>query len=187
MVEAITQASHTIHRFSDHFQYMHERSIRQHAQSLEQEVSIRTAELAESERRYKTLVEEINDGYFVIQNGRIVFANQAFCRMHGTTPVEVVGQPFLRFVTPEWRERLEGTYVDALAGKLTAIAIEIAGWRSRWQRIGRTADLGQGRQPLACEGRANAAMEQSPRVERELMWATTASLSTDENLRHLST
>ncbi|MGO9572106.1 MAG: two-component system sensor histidine kinase NtrB [Desulfomonilaceae bacterium] len=124
-VEAINASlSYTIHRFSDHFQYMHERSIRQHAQNLEQEVSIRTAELAESERRYKTLVEEINDGYFVIQNGRIVFANQAFCRMHGTTPVEAVGQPFLRFVTPESRERLDGTYVDALAGKLTASTIE---------------------------------------------------------------
>ena len=124
-VEAINASlSYTIHRFSDHFQYMHERSIRQHAQNLEQEVSIRTAELAESERRYKTLVEEINDGYFVIQNGRIVFANQAFCRMHGTTPVEAVGQPFLRFVTPESRERLDGTYVDAPTDKLTASTIE---------------------------------------------------------------
>ncbi len=88
-------------------QHMHERSIRQHAQDLEQEVSIRTAELAESQRRYKTLVEEINDGYFVIQNGRITFVNQAFCRMHGTTPAEAVGQPFLRFVAPECARTLE--------------------------------------------------------------------------------
>jgi PAS domain S-box-containing protein len=149
-VEAINATlSYTIHRFSDHFQYMHERSIRHYAQDLEQEVSMRTAELAESERRYKTLVEEINDGYFVIQNGRIVFANQAFCRMHGTTPVEAVGQPFLRFVTPEARERLGGTYVDSLAGKLTASTIEYMRLgcdpeRGATEIRAKTVDLGQG-------------------------------------------
>jgi len=149
-VEAINASLfYTIHRFSDHFQYMHERSIRQHAQDLEQEVSIRTAELAESERRYKTLVEEINDGYFVIQDGRIVFANQAFCRMHSTTPVKAVGQPFLRFVTPEWRERLDGTYVDSLAGKLTASTIEYIRLgcdpeKGATEIRAKTVDLGQG-------------------------------------------
>ncbi len=149
-VEAINATlSYTIHRFSDHFQYMHERSIRHYAQNLEQEVSNRTAELAESERRYKTLVEEINDGYFVIQNGHIVFANQAFCRMHGTTLLEAVGQPFLRFVTPESRERLGGTYVDAPAGKLTGSTIEYTRLgcdpeRGATEIRARTVDLGHG-------------------------------------------
>jgi PAS domain S-box-containing protein len=149
-IEAINASlSYTIHRFSDHFQYMHERSIRQHAQNLEQQVSIRTAELAESERRYKTLVEEINDGYFVIQNGRIVFANRAFCRMHGTTPAEAVGQPFLRFVTPESRERLDGTYVDGPTDKLTASTVEYTRLgcdpeRGATEIRARTVDLGQG-------------------------------------------
>jgi PAS domain S-box-containing protein len=105
--------SFTIHRFSDHFQHMHERSIRQHAQNLEKEISVRTAELAESEQRYKTLVEEINDGYFVIQDGRVLFANQAFCRMHGTTSRQAIGEPFLRFVAPEWHELLRTAYLDA--------------------------------------------------------------------------
>ncbi len=141
--------SYTIHRFSDYFQYMHERSIRDYAQNLEQEVSIRTGELAESERRYKTLVEEINDGYFVIQNGRIVFANQAFCRMHGTTPVEVMGQPFLRFVTPESRERLGGSYVDVPASNPTGSTIEYVRLgcdpeRGATEIRAKTVDLGNG-------------------------------------------
>ena len=85
----------------------------------------------------------------MIQNGRIVFANQAFCRMHGTTPVKAVGQPFLRFVTPEWRERLDGTYVDALAGKLTASTIEYIRLgcdpeRGATEIRAKTVDLGQG-------------------------------------------
>jgi PAS domain S-box-containing protein len=116
--------SYTIHSFSDHFQHMHERSIREHAKDLEKEIRIRTTELAESERRYKTLVEEIHDGYFVIQNGRIEFANQAFCRMHGTTPEHAMGQPFLRFVAPEWHEQFHAAQMDASAGEPPANTIE---------------------------------------------------------------
>jgi PAS domain S-box-containing protein len=141
--------SYTIHRFSDHFQHMHERSIRQHAHSLEQEIGIRTAELAESEQRYKTLVEEINDGYFVIQNGRIIFANQAFCRMHGTTPDRVVGESFLRFVAADCHDRLRTSRLDAHEVGPAGSAIE-------YTRLGcdpecsateikaRTIDLGHG-------------------------------------------
>jgi PAS domain S-box-containing protein len=141
--------SYTIHRFSDHFQHMHERSIRQHAQNLEQEIGVRTAELAESERRYKTLVEEMNDGYFVIQNGRIVFANQAFCRMHGTTPDRVMDQPFLQFVAPEWHERLRTEYLDPCADRPAPTAIEYTRLgcdpeRGATEIKAKTVDIGQG-------------------------------------------
>jgi PAS domain S-box-containing protein len=141
--------SYTIHRFSDHFQHMHERAIRQHAEDLEKEIGLRTAELAESERRYKTLVEEMNDGYLVIQEGRIIFANQAFCRMHGTTPDRVVGEFFLAFVAPEWRERLSAAYLDACAGRPAASTIEYvrlgcAPDRGATEIKAKTVDLGQG-------------------------------------------
>ncbi len=186
-VDAINASlSYTIHRFSDHFQHMHERSIRQHAQDLEQEVNIRTAELAESERRYKTLVEEINDGYFVIQNGRIAFANQAFCRMHGTTLNEAVGQPFLRFVAPEWRELLNDAYVDAFDGNGGASTIE-------YIRLGcdpesgateirsRTVDLGHGPVTIGvCRDISErVAMERKVRENERLAYVghLTASLS----------
>lgn len=109
--------SYTIHRFSDYFQHMHEKSIRRHAQSLEKQIADRTAELAESERKYKTLVEEITDGYFVIKEEHIVFANEAFCQMHGATLDEVIGQPFLRFVASDCRQRVLARYHQALARK----------------------------------------------------------------------
>ena len=83
--------SYTIHRFSDYFQHMHERAIRSYARELEQKVRTRTRELAQSQKRYKTLVEEINDGYFVIQDERIILANQAFCQMHGARLKDVLG------------------------------------------------------------------------------------------------
>lgn len=141
--------AYTIHRFSDRFQHMHERSILEHARNLEHEVAIRTKELSESERRYKTLVEGINDGYFVIQNERILFANQAFCRMHGTTLEKTLGQPFLHFVAPEWRDRLRKAYLDAATGSSETSTIEYARLgsapgSSSTEVKARVADLGQG-------------------------------------------
>ncbi len=98
--------SHTIRRFSDHFQAQHEQSIREHAGNLERVVGERTRELAESEAKYRMLVEEINDGYFIARKGRLVFANRAFCEMHGYSAEEVIGRPYLDFVAPESRGQL---------------------------------------------------------------------------------
>ncbi|HBA55595.1 MAG TPA: hypothetical protein DCZ04_14375, partial [Syntrophorhabdus aromaticivorans] len=93
--------SYTIHSFSDYFQALSEQEIRKYAQALEAKVAERTKELAESEAKYRTLVEEIHDGYFVNQKGRIAFANKAFCIMHGCTLTEVIGRPYTDFVASE--------------------------------------------------------------------------------------
>jgi PAS domain S-box-containing protein len=106
--------SYTIHRFSDYFQSMHEKKILQHNRMLEQKVLARTAELRESERKYKTLVEEINDGYFVVQDEVIVFANQAFCRMHGSEQEDILGRHFEAFVAPDDRQRVIDIYRKGL-------------------------------------------------------------------------
>src|SRR6056297_69612 len=98
--------AYTIYRFSDHFQNMHEKQILAQNQRLEGEVKARTAELRESELKYRTLVEEITDGYFVIQKKIIVFANQAFCNMHGYSLDEVIGKKYYEFVGPEDREKI---------------------------------------------------------------------------------
>lgn len=89
---------YTITRFSDYFQAMHERQIRKHARSLELEVEKRTKELAESEAKYRVLVEDINDGYFVNQEGVIVFANKAYCDLHGYAWEDVVGRSYTDMV-----------------------------------------------------------------------------------------
>jgi len=95
-----TLLAYTIHRFSDHFQAMHEKQILDYALRLEEDVRKRTRELKVSQLKYKTLVEEINDGYFVVQDGVIVFANKAFCRMHGYQLKEVLGKEFQVFIDP---------------------------------------------------------------------------------------
>ncbi|MCX8023071.1 MAG: PAS domain S-box protein [Syntrophorhabdaceae bacterium] len=92
---------YTITKFSNYFQSLHEKAIKDYAQNLEEEVKKRTKELAESEAKYRLLIEEINDGYFVNQDGIIVFANQTFCDLHGYEAHEVIGKPYVKFVAPE--------------------------------------------------------------------------------------
>ncbi len=106
--------NYTIHRFSDYFQAMHQKKILEHNRLLEKEIQARTAALVESELNYKTLVEEINDGYFVVQNKVIVFANQAFCNMHGYGLQEVLGRHFSDFVAPGDSKKIVGIYKHGL-------------------------------------------------------------------------
>lgn len=116
--------TYTIERFSQHFQSMHEKEILEHNRRLEEEVKARTSQLRESELKYKTLVEEITDGYFVIQDEKIVFANQAFCDMHGYDLFEVTGNKFHGFVCPEDRERIIGNYRKSLDSRSSPRTLE---------------------------------------------------------------
>jgi len=109
--------AYTTHRFSDHFQRMHEEKIIEHNRLLEDEVKVRTAELRESQRKYRTLVEEITDGYFVVQKEVIVFANQAFCQMHGYELDEVISKKFSIFVAQEDRGKVLSIYRKSLGRK----------------------------------------------------------------------
>lgn len=108
---------YTTTRYSNYFQSLHEREIKTHAVNLEQEVENRTKELAESEAKYRVLIEEINDGYFVNQNGNIVFANEAFCDIHGYKPVEVIGRPYIDFIAYESIEEVKRLYEERIANK----------------------------------------------------------------------
>jgi PAS domain S-box-containing protein len=116
--------NYTIHRFSDYFQAMHEKKILEHNRLLEAEIQARTAELVESQVNYKTLVEEINDGYFVVQDKMIVFANQAFCNMHGYGLQEVLGGNFSEFVAPGDRQKILGIYKKELEEQTSPRTIE---------------------------------------------------------------
>jgi PAS domain S-box-containing protein len=106
-IEAMNQGlAYTIHRFSSHFQKMHETYLKDYARRLEQDVAARTAELKESEQQYRRLVEEIQDGYLVLSREKIEYVNPAFCRLHGVTPDQALHQPFLAFVAAENQDRV---------------------------------------------------------------------------------
>jgi len=72
-------------------------------------------ELKESEERYRRLVENITDGYFIIQDGRFVYFNQAFAKLLGYTKEVILVRDFLRFLSPKYIEGQKSK--DDLRGK----------------------------------------------------------------------
>jgi len=110
---------YTITKFSNYFQSLHEKHLRDYAQNLEGEVENRTKQLVESESKYRVLVEEINDGYFVNQNGRIVFANQAFCDLHGYSYEEMLGKRYDDLIASKSISIVRRLYEKRMAGEDT--------------------------------------------------------------------
>ncbi len=111
---------YTIKKFSNYFQSLHEMEIRRYAENLEQDVKRRTGELAESESKYRTLVEEINDGYFVAdRNGRIMFANQEFCNLYGYSLKEMIGKVITELIAPRSLPAVRNLYEKRLAGRVS--------------------------------------------------------------------
>lgn len=110
---------YTITKFSNYFQSMHEKHLRAHAQNLELEVENRAKQLVESESKYRVLVEEINDGYFVNQNEHIVFANQAYCDLHGYSYQEMIGKSYADLIAPRSLSVVQRLYEKRMAGEDT--------------------------------------------------------------------
>jgi PAS domain S-box-containing protein len=71
-------------------------------------------ELKKSEKRYRSLVEDINDGYFIIQDRKFVYVNQAFADLSGYKKEIMLGKDFSRFFPREYLKRLSK---DGLKGK----------------------------------------------------------------------
>ncbi|MCD6518508.1 MAG: PAS domain S-box protein, partial [Anaerolineae bacterium] len=92
--------------------------------------------LAESERKYRELVEEINDiVYSVDQEGKVLYMSPAVHAL-GYAPDEVVGRPMIDFIYHEDRERLLRALQRAAQSKITPAefrVIDKAG-RVHWVR-----------------------------------------------------
>ena len=70
-----------------------------------------------SEEKYRTLIENIRDGVFVIQDGKIQYTNESFPRVAGYEAEDVIGKDFREFVAPEDRERITDYYFRREAGE----------------------------------------------------------------------
>jgi PAS domain S-box-containing protein len=63
-------------------------------------------ELRESEKRYRTILESIEDGYYEIDTtGNFTFFNEALCRMLGYTNDELMGMNNRDYMSPEESKR----------------------------------------------------------------------------------
>jgi len=89
------------------------------AEKLRQEIDERKLTedaLRRSERKYSTLVENSLTGIYIKQDGKIVFANERFCNIHGYIPREIIGIESWRLVHPSDRASVEDYSLKRLKG-----------------------------------------------------------------------
>jgi rsbT co-antagonist protein RsbR len=60
-----------------------------------------TQSLHESEEQYRTIIEHMRDGVFLLANARLIFANYSFAHMLGYTQAEILKLGFADVVAPE--------------------------------------------------------------------------------------
>jgi len=73
--------------------------------------------LKESEEKYRTLIESMIDGVFVIQSERLLYVNNALAGFIGYNPNEMIGKSFQLFIAPEDLEIVAARYKARISGK----------------------------------------------------------------------
>ncbi|MEK6652154.1 MAG: PAS domain S-box protein [Nitrospirota bacterium] len=73
--------------------------------------------IKESEEKCRMLIENIQDGVFIIQDAKIKFSNEAFAKMIGYTAEEVIGIDIQKLIAPEDLDMVLDRYQQRLAGK----------------------------------------------------------------------
>lgn len=73
-------------------------------------------ELVESEKKYRALFDNIQDGIFVIQEAKFVLCNNALAEMLGYKVEELVDVPFASVIAPEDLDLVAERYRQRLAG-----------------------------------------------------------------------
>jgi two-component system, cell cycle sensor histidine kinase and response regulator CckA len=70
-----------------------------------------------SEEKYRALVNNIQDGVFILQGSKLKFANEALARMIGYSAAEMADLEFLPLIAPEYRELTADRYQKRQAGE----------------------------------------------------------------------
>lgn len=74
--------------------------------------------LRESEERYRSLVETMNDGLFVQTDGVFTYTNDRFCEMLGRRREEILGHPLFDFLDEENRNIMKKQLAIRSKGKI---------------------------------------------------------------------
>jgi len=74
---------------------------------LEQEINMRKEAqeaLQQSEDKYRTLIDNIQDGVFIIQDAKFQFLNEAFSKISGYSEEQLIGRDFRDLIVPKDNE-----------------------------------------------------------------------------------
>jgi PAS domain S-box-containing protein len=79
-------------------------------------------DLRESEEKYRTLVEQANDGIVIVQDGLLKYANPRLTEITSYAIEEVMDTPFINYIYPDERSTAVDRYNRRMAGeKISAI------------------------------------------------------------------
>jgi PAS domain S-box-containing protein len=86
------------------------------------------AELIQSERRFRTVIDTIQEGFCLIdRGGKRLFANKALARIYGQRkPSDLVGENILDCVAPEMRERAQEQFREVMRTGVFPRLMEVA-------------------------------------------------------------
>jgi PAS domain S-box-containing protein len=73
--------------------------------------------LRESEERYRTVVENANEGILVAQDGMVKFVNPKALQMTGYTEDEAISRPFIDFIHPDDQQTVMQHHLRRLKGE----------------------------------------------------------------------
>jgi len=82
-----------------------QKELEKSKRNLEKKLKEHTAALAESEEKYRTLVENSSDGFVIIQDGQFVFVNKAMCKMLNLPKKNIIKKNVIEFIPSEERQR----------------------------------------------------------------------------------
>ena len=73
--------------------------------------------LAESEAKYRTVVENVNEGILVTAGGRILYSNPKALALTGLDEQTAMSRPFIEFIHEDDRERVINNHMRRLRGE----------------------------------------------------------------------
>ncbi len=73
--------------------------------------------LAESEAKYRKVVENVSEGILVTAAGRIVYANPKALAITGMDEDTALSRPFIEFIHPDDRDRVLGNHIRRMRGE----------------------------------------------------------------------
>jgi diguanylate cyclase (GGDEF)-like protein/PAS domain S-box-containing protein len=155
-------------------------------QSVGREVTARVAaeeRLRESEERYRALVQMSPDGVFIVQDGRLAFANQAGARLLGfADAADVVGACLTDFVAGEERARVAARLADV---ERTGHAVSAAEWRLA-RRDGSAVTVESASAAILWEGRPAVQVSSRDVGERKAAQAILERMALQDHLTGLA-
>jgi len=137
-IQAVVESALRVKRIADERKRLAEENLR-YRDHLEEEVERKARDLAASEEKYRTLVENANEAVFVVQGEALRFANPMTVEVTGYAQERLLSMPLAELIHSEDREAIFDRYERRLRGEdvpaVDTFRIVAADGEIRWIEI----------------------------------------------------